>query len=64
MKDHSKIIEEFKKLPYEGSVWKSPKHESTDGYFYLSRQLAKWIMRADALNLYVDPVRTEMNDTQ
>ena len=49
-KDPSKIIREFvkfKKLPYEKN---RPKHEPTDGYFYPSRQLAKCMMRADALN--------------
>ena len=35
------------------------KHESTDSYFYLVRQLAKCMMRDDALNLHVYPVRTQ-----
>ena len=49
-KNLSKIIREFEKFgksPYEK---KRPKHEPTDSYFYLARQLAKCIMRADALN--------------
>ena len=29
MKDISRIIKDFEKLPYEGYVWKSPKHEPT-----------------------------------
>ena len=49
-KDLSKIISEFdkfEKLPYEEN---RPKHEPTDRYFCLSKQLAKWMMRSDALN--------------
>ena len=29
-KNHLNIIKEVKKIPYEGYVWKSPKHEPTD----------------------------------
>ena len=46
----SRIIrefEKFEKLPYEK---KRPRHEPTYRYFYLSRQLAKCMMRADTLN--------------
>ena len=46
----SKIIKEFEKidkLAYEKS---RPKHETTDSYFHLARQLAKCIMRYDTLN--------------
>ena len=49
-KDVSKIIrefEKFEKLPYEK---KKSKHEPTDSYFYLARQLVKCIMRSDTLN--------------
>ena len=49
-KDLSKIIREFEKfdiLPYEK---KRPKHKPTDRYFYLAIQLAKCMMRSDALN--------------
>ena len=49
-KDLSKIIrefEKFEKLPYGKN---SPKHESTDSYFYLARQLAMCMMRSDTLN--------------
>ena len=49
-KDLSNIIREFdkfEKLTYEK---KRPKHEPSDSYFYLSRQLAKCIMRSDNLN--------------
>ena len=50
MKDLSKIIsefEKFEKLPYEK---KRPKHEPTECYFYLARQLAKCMIRSDTLN--------------
>ena len=43
-KDLSKIIKEFEKfekLPYEK---KRPKHEPTDSYFNLARQLVKYMM--------------------
>ena len=56
MKNLSKIIKEFEKLPNEGCVWKSPTHEPTENYFYLARHLAKCMMIADAFNLHVDPV--------
>ena len=64
MKDISKIIKEFEDFPYEGYVRKRPKHEPTNSYFNLSRQLAKCMMRADAFNSHVEPVRTEMTGTQ
>ena len=62
-KELSKIIrefEKFEKLPYEK---KRPKHEPTDSYFYLARQLAKCMMRADALNWHGYRSYTEMNAT-
>ena len=46
----SMIIKEFEKLPYESYEKKRPKHEPTDSYFYLERQLLKCTMRDDALN--------------
>ena len=45
-----KIIKDFEKiekLPYEK---KRPKHDPTDSYFNLARQLAKCMMRSDNLN--------------
>ena len=63
-KDFSKIIRKFEKLPYESYERKSPKHEPTESYSYLARQLAKCMMRADALNLHIYPVRTEMTATK
>ena len=59
-KDLSKIIrefEKFKKLPYEK---KRPKHEPTDSYCYLARQLKKCMIRADALNWHYYGSYTEM----
>ena len=46
-KDLSKIIKEFERLPHESYEKKRPKHEPTDRYFYLARQLKKCMMRAD-----------------
>ena len=63
-KDLSNIIRDFKILPYESYERKSPKHEPTDSYFYLAIHLAKCMMRADALNSHVYPVRTEITDTK
>ena len=49
-KDLSNINMEFEKLPHGSYEKKRPKHEPTDSYLYLSRQIAKCMMRADALN--------------
>ena len=57
-------IKEFKRFPYNGFIHKRLKHEPTDSYFYLAIQLAKGMMRADAFNYHVDPVRTEMTGIQ
>ena len=64
MKDLSRIIREFDKLPYKSYEMRRPKHDPTESYFYLARKLVKCMIRADALNLHVDPVRTEMTVTQ
>ena len=51
-KDISKIIkdfEKFEKLSYEK---KRPKHDPTESYFCLERQIEKCIMRSDNLNWY------------
>ena len=56
----SEIIKEFEKigkLPYEK---KSPKHEPTQSYFHLVRQLAKCMMRSDKLNRHDHGGYTEM----
>ena len=44
-----KIIREFEKLPYEK---KRPKHEPTESYFHLAREIAMCMMRSDKLNWY------------
>ena len=58
IKDISNIIKVFEILPYKGYVRKRPKYEHTDSYFYLARYISKDMMRADALNLHIEPVRT------
>ena len=63
-KEISEIIRKFEKLPYESYERKRPKHEPTDSYFYLARQLERFMTRSDVLNLHVYPVRTEMTVTQ
>ena len=52
------IINEFEKLPYKGYVRNIPKHDPTESYSYLARQLAKCMMRFDDLNSRVEPVST------
>ena len=61
-KDFSNIIREFEKLTYGSYEKKKPKHEPADSYFYLARQFSRCIMRSDALNSHVYPVRMEMTD--
>ena len=51
-KDISKIIKEFEKIEELTYEKKRPKHEPTDSYFHLARQLAKCMMRSDNLNWY------------
>ena len=62
MKDILNIIREFEKLPYKIDGRKSAKHDPTDIYFYLENQIAKCLMRADALNLHIYPIGTEMTE--
>ena len=64
MKDLSKIIKEFEKLPYNICVRKRPKHDPTDSYSYLERHLDRCMIRADAFNSHVDSVRIEITGTQ
>ena len=47
-----RLLRSLKKLSYESYEKKRPKHEPTDSYFYPAIQLAKCMMRADALNLH------------
>ena len=58
-KDLSNNIREFEKLPYKHYQRRRPKHERTDRYFYLARELAKCMMISDALNSDNCPVRTD-----
>ena len=58
MKEILKIIREFEKSPYESYEKKRHKHEPTYSYFYLEINIAKSMMRANALNSHVYPVRT------
>ena len=51
-KDISKIIKEFEKIEKLTYEKKRPKHEPTDSYFHLARQIAKCMMRSDNLNWY------------
>ena len=57
-KDLSKNIRGFERLSYESYERSRPKHEPSESYFYLARQLVKCMMRDDALNFHVYPVRT------
>ena len=56
MKYLSNIIRQFDKFPLKSYKRRKPNHEPTDSYFYLARQLAKFMMRADDLNFHVYPV--------
>ena len=61
-KDLSEIIrefEKFEKIPYEK---KRPKHEPTDCYFYLARQISKCMMRSNTINWHDYGSYTEMTD--
>ena len=64
MKDILKIIRDFEKLSCKGYVRNRPKHKPTDSKCYLERQISKCMMRADTLNLHVDPVIIEMTGMQ
>ena len=63
-KDPSKIIREFEKLPYESYEKKRPKNDPTERYFYLARQIMNYMIRADAPNLHIYPVRTGITATK
>ena len=59
-KDLLNIIREFEISPYKSYEKKRPKYEPTDSYFYLSRQLEKCMMRSEALNSHLYPVRKKI----
>ena len=63
-KDLSKIIKEFKKLPYKSYERRRPKHNPNDSYFYLERQVKNCMMRGNTLNLHVSHVITEITGKQ
>ena len=48
-KDISKIIKKFEKIEKLRYEKKRPKHEPTESYFHLARQLAKFMMIYDNL---------------
>ena len=64
MKDPSKIIREFENLSYNSYDRRRTKHDPTDSYFYLARQLETCMMRYDDLNSNVYPIITEMTGTK
>ena len=64
MKYLSNIVKEFENFLYKGNVRNGTKHDPSDSCLYLVRQIFKCMMRDDALNLHVDPVRTEITGTQ
>ena len=64
MKDNSKINKDFEHFPYKGYVLKSPKHEPTEIYSYLSRQIDKRMVRSGAFNLHIEHVRTGIKGMQ
>ena len=59
-KDLSNNIREFDRLPYTSYERRRSKHDPTYSYSYLAIQLAKCMMRADALNSHVYPVIIEI----
>ena len=59
-KDLSKNIREFEKFEKILYNKKRPKHEPTDCYFYLARQIAKFMMRSNTLNWHDYGGYTEM----
>ena len=51
-KDLSKIIRKFEKFEKLSNEKKRPKHEPTERYFYVVREIAKCTTRSDKLNWY------------
>ena len=47
-----------------GYVLKRTKQEPTDSYFYLARHISKCMMRSDAFNFHVEPIRTKVTGMQ
>ena len=59
-KDSSNIIREFEKFEKLSYEKKRPKHEPTERYFHLARQIANFMMRSDKLNWYDQGGYTKM----
>ena len=55
-----KIIKKSERFHYKGYVRKRPTQEPSESYFYLARQLANSMMRADNFNSHVESVRMDM----
>ena len=51
-KDIYKIIREFEKFENLSYEKKRPKHEFTESYFHLAREIGKCVLRSDKLNWY------------
>ena len=60
MKEILNISRGFDKLTYKSYERRRTKHDPTESYFYLSRQLEKCVMRAYVLNSENYPLRTEI----
>ena len=60
MKDISKIIRESENLSYKIYERNRSKHETTDSYFYLVRQIVVCMIRDNSLNSDNCTVRTEI----
>ena len=61
LRDIFEIIKEFEYFPYQFYVRKGSKNVPTDGYFYISKQLEKCMMR---FNICIGPVSTQMTNTR
>ena len=64
MKYLPKIIREFEKLTYKSYERRRLKHDPTNSCFYLARQIAKFMMRSDALKYDNYTVITEITGTK
>ena len=60
----SKIVNEFKDVPYEGYVRKISKYMHTDSYFYIARNLAEFMMSKKSMSNSGGLVRTQNMSTQ
>ena len=51
-------------MPCKSYQKKRPKHDHSDSYFYPARQLEKYNIRADSINLHIYLLGTEINSMQ